>query len=113
MIQVSPLDPVYIVDVSDRPIARFTDSEWRVLIELARRYGFEPPDIENYQPRRQYDNPIEIGTEGSQALWEAVSAMYNNNAVPSVDSILRVKQLVDCAQIGAEQRGIEIRRIED
>ena len=68
---------------------------------------------ENYLPSR-YDEPIEIDAETSEGLLEATSAALNDDAiprgVPSAAGRLGVRQLMECAQLGAEQGGIEIRR---
>ena len=64
MIDVRPLNPVHRVGDPDTRIGRFEDSEWRNLIELAQRYGFEPPDDQIYHPPA-YDQPIEIDAEAS------------------------------------------------
>jgi hypothetical protein len=73
MIDIRPLNPAHTSGDRDTLIGRFADSEWQDLIELARRYGFEPPNDENYLPSR-YDEPIEIDAETSQGLLEAISA---------------------------------------
>lgn len=151
MIEVRPLNPALTVGDRDPLIYIFADSEWWNLIELSRRYGFEPPDKQIHFPR-PYDHPVEIDTETSQRLWEAISAVYNDDAVPyaltweesNATSFhgrveqpgiepeeayvmrevphehpelhigkLQVKQLMGCAQIGAEQGGIEVRRVRD
>ena len=52
MIDIRPLNPAHTSGDRDTLIGRFADSEWQDLIELARRYGFEPPNNENYLPRR-------------------------------------------------------------
>lgn len=114
MIDIRPLNPVRRVGDPDTRIARFEESEWRDLIELVRRYGFEPLDLQTYYPQA-YDRPVEIDPETSQGLWEAISDVYKDDAVPpGVPSFavgrVRVKQLMECAQIGADQGGIEIRR---
>ena len=87
-------------------IGRFADFEWRDLIELAQQYGFEPPDIQSYYPRPG-DPPFEIDAESSQGLWETISAVHHADAVPpsapSALGKLWVKQIMGCAQIGAEQ----------
>lgn len=71
------------------------------------------PGLQAYYPQA-YDRPVEIDPETSQGLWEAISAVYNGDEVPPgvpyLVGRLRVKQLVDCAGIGAEHGGIEIRR---
>jgi hypothetical protein len=58
--------------------------------------------------------PIEIDAETSQGLLEAISAVFNDDGippgVPSAAGRLGVRQLMECAQLGAEQGGIEIRR---
>ncbi|MDP9458460.1 MAG: hypothetical protein CYG60_20100 [Actinobacteria bacterium] len=81
MIEVRPLNPVRTTINSDPLIGRFADSEWWNLIELARRHGFEPPNIQIHFPR-PYDHPVELDTEASQGLWEAISAVYNDDVVP-------------------------------
>lgn len=114
MIDIRPLNPVREVGDGDTRIGRFTDSEWRGLIELVRRYGFEPPEGDQAYHPQAFDQPIEIEPETSQRLWEAVSAVYNDDAVPSGVSYAfgraGVTRLLGCAQIGAEHGGIEIRR---
>jgi hypothetical protein len=126
MIEVRPMNPVYVVGDPDPSIARFADSEWRNLIELARRHGFEPPDIQSYYPRA-YGHPVEIGAEASQRLYEAISAAYTDEVVPYASTLedsntneiphihpelhvgkLQVKQFMECVEIGAGQGGIEI-----
>ncbi|MBV9454165.1 MAG: hypothetical protein JOZ19_08630 [Rubrobacter sp.] len=111
MIDIRPLNPAR--SGVDNPIGTFSDFEWRELIELAKEYGFEPPDIENYYPP-QYDDPVEVNADSSWELWHAISAAHHDEAVPpSVPAALgrlRVEELMGCAQIGAEQGGIEIRR---
>jgi hypothetical protein len=81
MIEVRPLNPVQTVSDRDPLIASFADSEWWDLLKLARRYGFEPPDIQIHYPR-PYDHPVELDAETSRGLWEAISAVYNDAAVP-------------------------------
>ena len=81
MIEVRPLNPVQTVSDRDPLIASFADSEWWNLLKLARRYGFEPPDIQIHYPR-PYDHPVELDAETSRGLWEAISAVYNDAAVP-------------------------------
>ena len=113
MIEIRPLNPVHTVGDQDPLIGTFSDSVWLDLIELAQRFGFGPPDIENYDLPRQ-DEPVELDAEASRSLWEAIRGAYHDNAVPP--SLppdlgrLRVKEFVECAQIGAERGGIEIRR---
>jgi hypothetical protein len=113
MIEIRPLNPVHSVGDPDPLIGTFPDSVWQDLIELAQRYGFEPPDIEYYYPQR-HGEPVEVDAEASQWLWEAISAVYHDGAVPPSlppdVGKLRVKELMECAQIGAERGGIEIRR---
>lgn len=113
MIDIRPLNPVHVVGDPDTRIGRFTDSEWRSLIDLVKRHGFDPPDIEIYYPQA-YDQPVEIDPEASQGLWEAISAVHKEDAVPPGASYAfgraGVNRLVGCAQTGAEQGGIEIRR---
>ena len=113
MIDIRPLNPAYISGEDlDHRIGVFSDFEWRELIELAQRYGFDPPDIENYYTP-QYDDPVDVDAETSRKLWEAVSAVHHAEEVPpSVTPALgrlRVEELMVCAEIGAEQGGIEIR----
>jgi hypothetical protein len=116
MIEIRPLKPVHTVGDQDTLIAKFADFEWRDLIELAQQYGFKPPDTENYLPLLN-DDALEIDAETSQGLWEAMSTVYYADAVPpgvpSALGKLWVKQLMGCAQVGAEQGGIEIRRSRD
>ena len=81
MIEVRPMNPVRTTGDTDPLIGRFADSEWWNLIELARRYGFKPPDAQIHFPR-PYDHPVEIDTEASQSLWEAISAVYREDVVP-------------------------------
>src|SRR5215218_7695432 len=77
MIEVRPLNPVRTVGDPDTVIACFSDSEWRNLIELVRRYGFKSPDKEIQSPR-PYDYPVVIDPKVSQGLLEAISAVYSN-----------------------------------
>jgi hypothetical protein len=132
MIDIRPLNPVNTVGNPDPLIAKFNYSEWRNLIDLAHRYGFEPPNDQIYYPRT-YNHPVEIDAETSQRLYEAISAVHNDDTAPYAIIIaeerstrviarpdhdrvvgkLLVKKLMACAQIGAEQGGIEIRRSRD
>jgi len=122
MIYVRPLNPVDIVGDRDPVIASFADSTWRDLIELAGQFGFRPPDVQSYYSP-PYDRPVNLGAETSQELWEAISAVYKDvykdgHAIPHAVSErhvrkLQVKHLMECAQIGAEHSGIEIRRGRD
>ena len=113
MIEIRPLNPVHSVGDPDPLIGTFPDSVWQDLIELAQRYGFEPPDIENYYAHR-FGESVEVDAEASQWLGEAIRGVYHDDAVPSSlppdVGRLRVKQLMECAQIGAVRGGIEIRR---
>ena len=43
----------------------------------------EAPGIQIHYPR-SYDHSVEIEAETSQRLWEAISAVYNNDAVPGL-----------------------------
>jgi hypothetical protein len=151
MIEVRPLNSVRTAGDRDPIIATFADSEWWDLLELARRYGFEPPSIEIHYPR-PYGHPVQIDAQTSQDLWESMSAVYNDDAVPYATTWeestetssygrveipgakpedahisreaahehpefhvgkVQVERLVACAEIGAEQGGIEIMRLKD
>jgi hypothetical protein len=114
MIEIRPLNPVHSVGDPDPLIGTFPDSVWQDLIELAQRYGFESLDIENYYPPHRYGEPVEMDAETSQRLWEVIRVVYHDDVVPPSlppdVGRLRVKQLMECAQIGAVRGGIEIRR---
>jgi len=117
MIEIRPLNSVHTLGDQDAVIGRFADFEWRDLIELAQQYGFDPPDIQSYYPRPG-DPPFEIDAESSQGLWESISAVHHADdavppSAPSALGTLWVKQIMGCAQIGAEQGGIEIRSSSD
>jgi hypothetical protein len=113
MIEIRPLNPVHTVGDPDPLIGTFSDSVWLDLIELAQRFGFGPPGIENYDLPR-HDEPVEVDAETSRWLWEAIRVGYHDDAVPPSlppdVGRLRVKELMECAQIGAVRGGIEIRR---
>jgi hypothetical protein len=87
------------------------------MIELVRWYGFDPPGVEQAYYPQAYDQPVVIDAETSHELWQAISSAYNDGAaprsVPLVIGKLRVRQLVECAQIGAEQGGLEIRLVRE
>ena len=86
MIEIRPLNPVKAIGDPDTIIASFNDSEWRNLIDLMRRYGFELPDEQIYD-LGTYDHPIEIDVETSQRLYEAVSAVHNDETAPYADIV--------------------------
>src|ERR671933_2159257 len=111
MINVRPLNPVYVAGDPDTSIAHFKDSEWWSLINLVRQYGFEPPDIQRYYPE-VYEHPVQIDPEASRALWGAISVVYNEEVSRPSRTIPPpyLEELMRCAQIGAEHGGIEIRR---
>ena len=49
-----------------------------------------------------YDHPVQIDVETSQKLWEAISAVYNDDhailhTVPELHGRVQVRQLMDCA----------------
>jgi hypothetical protein len=81
MIKIKPQHPVLTSGDSDPTIGFFADSEWWNLVELARRYGFDPPNVEVHFPR-PYDHPVEVNADVSQDLYEAISAVYKDEAVP-------------------------------
>ena len=101
MIAVRSLYPVDIAGERDTVIARFADSAWWHLIELTRQYGFNPPHVQIYLSP-PYDHPVQIDVETSQKLWEAISAVYNDDhailhTVPELHGWVQVRQLMDCA----------------
>ena len=101
MIYVRPLNPVDIGGDGDPVIASFADSTWRDLIELAGQFGFSPPDVQSYYSP-PYERPVNLGAETSQELWEAISAVYNDDhailhTVPELHGWVQVRQLMDCA----------------
>ena len=102
MINVRPLNPVYVAGDPDTSIAHFKDSGWWSLINLVRQYGFEPPDIQRYYPE-SYDHPVEIDPEAAQVLWWVISVAYD---IPPP----YLEKLVRCVELGAEHGGLEIRR---
>ena len=84
MMEVRPLNPVATFGERDTLIGVFADSEWWNLLELARRYGFDPlnPTAVLVQYPRPFDHPVEIDADASRDLWRAVSAMWKDGAVP-------------------------------
>lgn len=84
VIEIRPLNPVTVAGRSEARIGVFADSEWWNLLELARRYGFDPPDPTAVlvQYPRPFDHPVEIDAEASRDLWRAVSAVWKDEAVP-------------------------------
>ncbi len=81
MIDVRPLNPVEVVNNPATSIGSFEDSEWWDLIKLARDYGFEPDDIQMHFPL-PYDQPVRIEGQAARGLYEAVSALSNDDVVP-------------------------------
>ena len=110
MIYIRPLHPVSVVGDSDTVVASFEDSEWWNLITLVRRYGFGGHGHLIFEAGA-YDQPVEIDAATSRVLWGATTAAYTGGVYPEgSDELVLVKRLMDCAQIGAEHGGIEIRR---
>ena len=81
MIEVRAQHPVGTNRDPDPVIGSFAESEWCELVQLARRYGFDPPSVETHFPR-PYDRPVELDADASRDLYEAISAVHNDEAVP-------------------------------
>src|SRR5215210_9462021 len=81
MIEIRPINPVQTAQGHNTVIGVFADSEWWNLVELTRRYGFDLPDVEVHYPR-PYNHPVELGVDVTQRLYEAISAVWNDEAVP-------------------------------
>src|SRR5215203_736266 len=116
MIEIRPLNSVHTLGDQDAVIGRFADFEWQRFDRAGPTVRICPPNIQSYYPRPG-DPPFEIDAESSQGLWESISAVHHADAVPpsapSALGKLWVKQIMGCAQIGAEQGGIEIRSSSD